>query len=418
MARVKKTQVKSAKGPTKKSKAAAKVAAKTKALHTIADEFSVFRPAREVLRRVTAVPTIFPQFDHAVGVGGLPLERFMLIHGPSNEGKTILTHGLMLSFLKRAHFAVFIDAEYTTPITWLETLMGRFADHERFLAFRPTTYEETVDAVRDFAKTLVRLRLEGKVEPDTSALIVVDSIRKLVPKNLLAKITAGTDKGGVDGMSGRGAMIKAAMNAAWMDELVPLLAKSNISMVVIARETDDPEADANDRRYGGGFKVGGGKAIYFDSSLVMRVERVGWVYEKPRAKGDEDYVKQAAIGERTRITISKTKVAQKEDKVQIAYFHTSNGTLMPEGFDTPRDVVELAERFGIVKVSGSWYVMTFDGAESKHQGKMNLVRALHENPALFDALSRDVRAAFAKHKPIEQLVALDGAKVIHDDVAT
>ena len=58
------------------------------ALAGVAGRFKKFRPAREVLTLVKAVPTRFPQFDHATRVGGLPIERFMLLHGPSNHGKT------------------------------------------------------------------------------------------------------------------------------------------------------------------------------------------------------------------------------------------------------------------------------------------------------------------------------------------
>ena len=32
-------------------------------LHVIAERFAAFRPAREVLQVVSAVPTVFPQFD-------------------------------------------------------------------------------------------------------------------------------------------------------------------------------------------------------------------------------------------------------------------------------------------------------------------------------------------------------------------
>ena len=70
----------------------------------------------------------------------------------------------------------------------------------------------------------------------TSALIAIDSIRKLVPKKLFDELAKAekADSGdkpkgrfakkpkGVDGYGGRAAQLKAALNAAWMDELVPL----------------------------------------------------------------------------------------------------------------------------------------------------------------------------------------------------
>lgn len=397
---VKKTTKKPvAKKPAAK-KPAARVAsressrARQKDLDNVADRFGGFRPAREVLRLVRAVPTWFVQYDHAGGVGGLPIERFMLLHGPSNHGKTIYALGLIGSFLARNHYAALIDAEFTTPLDWVEHLLGAHADSDRFFAMRPTSYEATVDAVRDFCREIARLRSDSKIAPDTSALIVVDSIRKLVPQNLMKKLVEGAEKHGVDGYGGRAAQIRAAMNAAWMDELVPLLASTQTAMLVIAREAEDPDADARDKAAGRAFKVGGGKSLYYEASQAIRVERAGWVYERKAEKGEE---RLPAIGERHRITIHKTKVAQKTDRVQVAYFHTSNGSMFPEGFDRPRDLLELGRRLGVVDESGSW--ITFVG--KKVQGELKALKLLHESPDLVVALEREVRAAFEKAPPIE-----------------
>src|SRR5205814_10673608 len=68
----------------------------------------------------SAVPTRFIQFDHSTRVGGLPIERFMLMHGPSGLGKTEMAIGLEDSFLERDHFVFHVDSERTTPITWAE----------------------------------------------------------------------------------------------------------------------------------------------------------------------------------------------------------------------------------------------------------------------------------------------------------
>lgn len=368
--------------------------AKQKELAEAANRFGAFRPAREVLRRVRAVPTWFSQFDHAVGVGGLPIERFGLIHGPSAHGKSTFALGLLGSFLARGHYAAFVDAEFTTPIDWVETLLGEQVESDRFFALRPTSYEQTVDSVRDFCKHIAKLREEEKIDPDTSALIIVDSLRKLVPQNLLKKLTEGAEKHGVDGYGGRAAQIRAAMNAAWMDELVPLLATTQTGLIVIAREAEDPDADARAKQAGTAYKVGGGKAPYYESSLVMRVERAAWVYER---KAEKDEARLPAIGERNRVTIHKTKVATKQDRVQVAYFHTSNGTFFPEGFDRPRDVLELAGKLGVVDVGGSW--ITLSG--KKHQGANKALRALHDDPELLASLEREVRAAFEKKAPEE-----------------
>ncbi|HOA00840.1 MAG TPA: hypothetical protein PKI27_00880 [Dermatophilaceae bacterium] len=363
------------------------------AMAAVAERFSSWRPAAEVLTRVRAVPTIFPQVDAVTRVGGWPIERFALVHGPSSEGKTVFLHGLGLSFLQRGHFYNYVDAEYTTPETWVQKLMAEFATHPGFRALRPRTYEETVDAVREFCDVLGDAKAKGHLPADTSGLIVVDSLRKLVPKKLLARLIAeaaaeesdGGDKRkrkgqrGVDGLGGRAAQHKAALNAAWLDELVPMLAQTGTAMVAVARETDDPDAGMFDE----GIKVGGGRAVYYDSSLVVRIVRAGWVRE-----GDKD---SRITGERHLVEVRKTKVGGKDQRRPRAAFHTSNGVLVPEGFDRPRDIIESALDYEVVTLTGSWISW---GKRRLGNGLNAAVRKLHDEPALCAELESAVRAKY------------------------
>ncbi len=356
--------------------------------------FNGFRPAHSVLRVVRAVPTRFVQFDHATRVDGLPIERFILLHGPSGEGKTYVSLGLIDSFLALDHYAMLVDAERTTPITWPDQLMGERARHPGFFAVRPKTYEETVQKVRDFVVTLKDQRDKGVIHEDTTALIVVDSLRKLVPANILAKIIKDTEKHGIDGMGGRAAQIKAAMNAQWLDELIPLLEETRTAFIAIARETDDGDADKWAKMAGNDFKVGGGKAVYYDASMVIRAERAAYVTDG----GDDDGKNKKVFGERHRLTIRKTKVSGHEEKQTSCYFHTSNGVLTPFGFDRARDVIELAERFDIIRSPGSRYV---HGDQKLGHGINNAVKNLNGNPEYLKLIEDEVRAQFQKQKPIE-----------------
>lgn len=364
--------------------------ARMSALAAVAGEFKSFRPASQVLTRVRAVPTIWPAFDYATKVGGLPIERFSLLHGPSASGKTYLTIGLLLSFLMRDHFGVLIDAERTTPISWLEKAMGRYATHPGFFADRPKTYEATVAAVRAFVNTLRKLRDSGKVPENTSALIVVDSIRKLVPEDQFKRIMKDAKAAGdkKEKLKDRSAQIKAAMNAAWMDELIPLLEETQSAMVVIARETEDPDADARSKMFGTNYKVGGGKALYYDASMNMRVERLK-AYGKKIKDGDKERL--VPYGDLHQVTITKSKVSGKgEDLKTKSLFHISNGVLVPEGFDRARDVLEIAQRFAVVEGT-SWLKY----GRNKWQGEHAAVKKLSESPKLLDQLEKDCRALFS-----------------------
>lgn len=349
-----------------------------------------FRHASEVLTTVSAVPTIFPQYDIATRVMGHPIARFCRLRGPSNEGKTTFMIGLMLSFLQKGHFVGFADAERTTPPEWLGELMGDYKDHPAFLALPVTTYEATVDAVRDYCETIANARDRGDIPEETSGIICIDSIRKLVPKNLLKTLmTEGSSeepikkKGrrvsskskGVDGFGGRAAQMKAALNAAWSDELIPLLANTKCAMLIIARETEDPNAD----QFSEGLKVGGGSALFYDASLDIRVTRSFITDEAD---------KRVMLGERHRIEIRKTKIGRKELKTPFGYFHTSNGIASPVGFDRARDVLELAKEHDVVKGGGGSY--RFDSSMFA-KGEDNALQYLRENPDFMQEVELEAR---------------------------
>lgn len=297
---------------------------------------------------------------------------------------TAFSHGLGLSFLRAGHFYAFVDAEFTTPEPWLRELMGEQATNPAFVAMRPDSFEQTVDAVRDFLLKIAEAREAGDVEPDTSAIIVIDSARKLIPANLLAKIAkegASGKKGSVDGMSGRAGQHKAAMMSQWLDEMVPLLAKTRANMTVIAREADDPTADMNDMIYDNAWKIAGSKSLVYEASLVVRVTRDGWVYDPP--KGEDRVI----VGERHQARIWKTKVGGKEDKHTDCYFHTSNGVDGNVGFDPARDLFDLGRQLGLIDVAGSWFSF---GKKKLGQGEGKSVQKLRADEGLRGELQAEV----------------------------
>ena len=355
------------------------------ALARVAGRMKAWRPARQVLTKVKAVPTIFPGLDYATRVGGWPTERFAVVHGPSSEGKTLFALGLGLSFLQREHFFGFVDAEYTTPIDWLEGLMLQHADHPGFLSLRPKSYEQTVDAVREMLKVIIAAKNAKEIPQDTSAVIVVDSIRKLVPENFLAKIArfgAQGQKGSVDGMNGMGSAIKAKMNADWLDEVTPQLYDSGAQLTVIGRESVNRDA----AKTGQVWNLTGGGALVFESSMLVRVER-----EWEREGSGEDVV---VVGERHDCSVYKSKVGAKAEAIEPFTFFTSNGRVTPVGFDPSRDLLEVGILLGTVKQSGSWYSF----GSKRWQGKSQAVKRLAADASLREELDKAVRARFGRRE--------------------
>jgi RecA/RadA recombinase len=362
---------------------------------------------------VRAVPTRFIQYDHGTKVGGHPTERIALLHGPSGEGKTYFTLGQMGSFLERENPVLFVDAERTTTEGFAKLAIAELVKSPIFFYEKPTTYEEVVVRVRKWCNFVKRFRDEGKLGPDACGLIVIDSIRKMVPQDQWNRILEleKAERGGKkkpEKLRDRSAQIKALMNSAWCDELIPLLEQTGCTMIIIARETADPDADQMSKKFGTDYVTGGGGALYYDASLDIRVERQRYVV-KDMGEGQKPIV----YGERHKITIKKSKIAGKEDKTIVCYFHTSNGSLVPAGFDRARDVLELARRFEIVKAAvpkvakgapkkkaaggGGW--LSWNG--QRWQGEHAAVKKLSESPDLLAELTLATRAKFALVQPTE-----------------
>lgn len=369
----------------KARKAVRKTAAK---LGAAAERFANHRPAIEVFRKVRAVQTRFIQLDHATRVGGLPIERVIVIHGPSSEGKTVLTLGLEGSFLALDHFAKHLDAERTTDQDWVRKLIGDQLTHRNFFACRPDTYEEAIVEVRNFATDLIAAREAGEVPPETAGIVIVDSLQKLVPANLLKEILEEDAKQSDVKIHDRMGMRQAAANTVWLRELIPLADKASLAVVLITRESEDPDADDRTRKAGYGFKVLGGKGVVYDSSLVIRPRRSSYV---TTTDGE-------VIGEKIECTIRKTKVGEKDGRSSVFHFHTSNGLLVPYGFDRARDVVELAKRFEVVKVAGNSFM--FDKRRIG-VGVDNSVKRLTGEAELLAEVEAATREQFAHHAPVE-----------------
>lgn len=345
------------------------------ALHKVVQGWKGWSPASEVLVNVRSVPTIFPDFDRRLRVGGLPLGRMYVVHGPTSGGKTSFLLGLIKSFLVRNHVVGYVDAEHTTPGEWIQEMLGSHSKHPLFQARRPKTYEETIDAVETLVSGVAAVRKTR----DIATLLIVDSINKLVPERELKKLM----KEGADAMDKGWGRYRAAMNQAWIDHLTPLIAANDVAFILVAQERKNQNANPMDEKYGKDFHVKGGAGMLYDSSLLIRVERAKWIKD-----GDAKDAK--IIGARHRARIHKSKVEWLEGSRTDCYFNIANGHGDEEaGFHTARDLLEVATDLGVVKQSGAW--LTWQ--RRRWQGVNRALKAL-QDPDVFRQVDEQTRAKF------------------------
>lgn len=344
-----------------------------------AGEITGWGKAADVFDEIISVRTVFPDFNRATHVGGLPVRRIHTVHGPTHGGKTAFVLGLAKSFADVGFLTGYVDAEFSLGKEFGEEIVRDLKAKPNFLAVRPENYEETMRDVDLFLKKAAAVK---KVHPEAKALLIVDSINKLVPKRELEKILkAGAidDKGAKELAKAHHARYRAALNQAWLDHLTPIVSRSDTALVLIAQERD--EQDTTDF-FKQEFKVKGGAALLFDASLVIRVMKSSPVFINP----SKDKKNENICGFGHRVRIWKSKVSHMEGRFTDCIFHLSNGKFAPRGLDFARDALTVGIKFGVVQQSGAWY--SYRGRRS--QGFNSMIMRFVGRPALLHDLLGDV----------------------------
>lgn len=351
--------------------------------------------ASQVLKMVSAVRTIFPDFNLGTKVAGLPTDRIITVHGPTHGGKSIWVIGLIISFLLGGHAAAYIDAEHSTPLDLMRKLFQAFfgvpmEQVPGFFAERPKTYEETISKVDAF---LGWVKEQRKENPELRSIIVVDSINKLTPKAELAALLAAPAEGdgggkydkkkGGDAINKGYGRMRAAINQAWLDHIVPLLGEAGCSLVLIAQERDGEEGMPWETDMMDVFQIKGGAALKFDASLLCRVTKV-----KPVKDGEGKDAPVKAWEHNVRVW--KSKVGAMDGRWTDTKFYIKlDGT-----FDVVRMLVEadVSNGLGVINVSGAWYGF----GKYRKQGKESFIAALEKDREAVDALAVDLGEAVDK----------------------
>ena len=278
--------------------------------------------------------------DIALGIGGLPKGRVIEIFGPESSGKTTLTLQAIAECQKEGGTAAFIDAEHALDPSYAEKLG---VNVDELLLSQPDTGEQALE----ITETLVR---SGAL-----AVIVIDSVAALVPKNEL------------DGEMGDSHMgLQARLMSQALRKLTGTVAKSNTSVIFI-----------NQLRHKIGVMFGspetttGGNALKFYSSLRLDIRRIAQIK-------DADQV----IGNRARVKVVKNKVAP-------PFRQTEFDIMYGEGISFFGDLLDLAVTADIVQKMGAWFSY---GENKIGQGREKAKRYLEENDTIRDEITEKVKA--------------------------
>jgi recombination protein RecA len=311
----------------KKNKA---IAEAVRAIHKQFGSGSIMRLDGAEVPHVEVIPTGSVALDVALGCGGLPRGRIVEIYGPESSGKTTLTLHAIAEAQRAGGVCAFIDAEHALDTDYARRLG---VDLEDLLVSQPDCGEQALE----ICDTLVRT---GAID-----LIVVDSVAALTPRAELEGDMGDSHMG-----------LQARLMSQALRKLTAVIARTKTIVIFI-----------NQLRmkigvmYGNPETTTGGNALKFYCSVRLDIRR------KQSIKRGED-----VIGSQCKVKVVKNKLAPpfREADFEILY-----GT----GVNKLGELVDTAEKLGIVEKSGTWYSY---GGEKLGQGRDKVMAHVGEHPAL------------------------------------
>ncbi len=291
---------------------------------------------------VEAVPTGSLSLDIALGIGGMPRGRIIEIYGPESSGKTTVALHVISEVQKRGGIAGFIDAEHALDPVYAKNIG---VDIDNLYISQPDCGEQALE----ITETMVR---SGAMD-----VLVIDSVAALVPK------------AEIDGEMGDSHVgLHARLMSQALRKLTSVISRTNCLVIFINQLREKVGV-----MFGNPETTTGGRALKFYASVRMDVRRV----ETIKTGGE-------GVGNRTRVTIVKNKVAPPFKKAEF-------DIMFGEGISKEGDILDLAAANDIVNKSGAWYAYL---GEKIGQGRENAKIYLKEHPDVMQEIEDKVRELY------------------------
>ena len=291
---------------------------------------------------VEAVPTGSLSLDIALGIGGMPKGRIIEIYGPESSGKTTVALHVVSEVQKRGGIAGFIDAEHALDPVYAKNIG---VDIDNLYISQPDSGEQALE----ITETMVR---SGAMD-----VLVIDSVAALVPK------------AEIDGEMGDSHVgLHARLMSQALRKLTSVISRTNCLVIFINQLREKVGV-----MFGNPETTTGGRALKFYASVRMDVRRV----ETIKTGGE-------GVGNRTRVTIVKNKVAPPFKKAEF-------DIMFGEGISKEGDILDLAAANDIVNKSGAWYAYL---GEKIGQGRENAKIYLKEHPDVMQEIEDKVRELY------------------------
>lgn len=312
--------------------------------------FSLERESRRLC--VDVISTGLLSLDEALGIWGWPRGRIIEIAGPEGGGKTALCLSALIAFQNAApdKHRVYIDAEHSLDLAWMEKLGVRFDDHLKIS--QPQYAEQALEIA------------EAIIVSGRASLVVIDSVAALVPKVELE-----------GEMSDQNIGVQARLMSKFFRKVHGAVVENNTTVILInqIRQKISPMPGANEA-------FPGGNALKFYAHQRLKVSRTG-----PLKRGEE------IIGNVVQVEVKKNKLAA---PFKVATLPLLFGDVAPlsKGFSPELSMFEAMVSKGLLRKSGPWYAY---GDRQLGQGSINVAKVLKEEPELFQQIYQDYKKTYA-----------------------
>ncbi len=251
-------------------------------------------------------PTDIPQFDHAIGVGGLPRGRIIELYGTEGSGKTTLCLNAIAAEQRRGGLAAFIDVEHALDPKFAKACGVNLND---LLISQPDNGEDALNIM----ETLIRT---ARVD-----IIVLDSVAALVTKAELEGACGDVHPGG-----------NARLMAQAMRRLTAVVHSANTVCIFTNQIREKIGV-----MFGNPETTPGGRALKFFASVRIDVRRKDAIKD-PTGK---------LTGFQARLKIVKNKVAPPFTECTV-------DLLFDEGLSSSLSTLDLGIELGILQKKGGW----------------------------------------------------------------
>lgn len=260
--------------------------------------------------------------------GGIPRGKITVVAGDSDSGKTSLMLETIGKNMKNDpdFMALWLESEESLELDSLEKVFG--IDLDRFVI---------IYLDRQGAAEVALDRLEAALGMGVFDMCVINSLKCLTPSTEFEKEMGAATIG-----------LQARMNGKLMRKMTALIAEHNCGFVLINHLTTDIG-----KMMGDPLVLAGGRAIRYSSMLTLDV----------RKRAIQEKVDPISKAEGMKISVTINKNHCRQDR--MPYLKAEYYVIYGQGTDTALEIIELAEKSGILTRKGAWYREYSDETDSK-----------------------------------------------------